>query len=489
MSPSHRHRPVEPLCRWILNLAIAVALAAPVPAQQRPRMPGGEDRTPLGGLGAEGDVVLNSRVGRAFEIKSVEDDGPAARGGMRVGDVVLSLNGKRLTGKGDPILLLERQIEIAEARKNRILAVVLLRDGKKTSLSLQVGAFGPHSKTCPRKCRKCDAIRKRAAKFLVQTQASTGAWTTKLGGNNGLVVVSTLGGLALHGTGRHRSAVQQAMKYVVRTCGAPSPFDRMRRQAGGANWSQVNWQLGYAPLFLTAFPQNSKVRAKLREVAAKLIENQEHTGGYAHGPGGPNALDYLELEIVSNYALASLGLMRDCGVALEEPGVDKGLGYIKACMSGDGGVAYSTRPGQAGHGDPGRTAGAYFAYYRHGLGRTKSAKKMLKFFERGIDRLPTGHVSPMMHILSGAMAARASGQTGLMRRFWSTYRPYLMSSRLHSGAFAARPTRESRVLKSNTDRTLGHAWTTATMLIVLNLMVDEKAYPHWFKEPKKRPKV
>ena len=95
----------------------------------------------------------------------------------------------------------------------------------------------------------------------------------------------------------------------------------------------------------------------------------------------------------------------------------------------------------------------------------------------------------MMHLLSGALVARASGQKKLFREYWKTYRPYIMCSRLYSGAFAARPTRESQVLKSNTDRTLGEAWTTATYVIILNLALDENAYPHLLRTPKKRPKL
>jgi len=157
-------------------------------------------------------------------------------------------------------------------------------------------------------------------------------------------------------------------------------------------------------------------------------------------------------------------------------------------MAGDGGVAYSTRPGQAGYGDPGRTAGAYFALYRNNLGRSRPARKMLKFFQRGMDKLPSGHVSPMMHLLAGAIACKASPQGKHWKEYWKTYRPYFMSSRLHSGAFAARPTRESRAIRSNTDRNLGHCWTTGTLVIILNLAQESDPYPHLFRAPKKRPK-
>jgi len=467
--------------------ALLIATASAALAQGEPAARGADDHTPLGGLGCEGDVVTVDRSGPVFRIAVLETGGPAQRGGLRVGDAIVALNGKALGDKGDPILVFEKQIELAEARKDGKLEAAVIRDGKRTSIALQVEFLGPHSAKCPIQCRKCRAVRDRAVRFLLDTQSGTGGWETRLGGNNGLVVVSTLAGLALQGTGKHRRAVDRAVDYVVRTLGAPSPFDRLRSQQG-ANWSQVNWPLAYAPLLLTAARQSSEVRNKLKEIAAKLIENQESSGGYAHGPGGPNALGYVELEIVSNYALASLGLIRDYGIPVDEGGVDKALAYVRTCTSGDGGVAYSTRPGQAGHGDAGRTAGAYFAFCRHGLGRTKPARKMLKYFERGLHELPSGHVSPMMHLLGGAMAVRESGRPELFREFWKAYRPYLMGSRMASGAFAARPTHESQVLKSNTDRTLGHAWTTATLTIVLNLALDEKAYPHLFREPKPRPK-
>lgn len=453
--------------------------------QGAPRPPRPADHAPLGGLGCEGEIVADASFGCGFQIAALEAGGAAERADLRVHDVILKLGGRGLPKKGDLILGLERQVEAAEAGKTGRLAALIWRDGRRSTVTLEVERLGGHSATCPVRCEKCGAVRDRAVAWLVQQQTKSGGWHTGLGGNNGLVVVSTLGGLALEGAGGHQKAVRRAAEYVAKACGAPDRFEQLRAQRGGPNWSQVNWPLGYAPLLLTAFPQDRSMREKLSEIAAKLVRNQESTGGYAHGPGGPNALDYLELEIVSNYALASIGLLRGAGIPVDDAGVDRALAYVRSCTSGDGGVAYSTRPGQAGHGDPGRTAGAYFAFYRNGLGRSKAARRMLKFFVRGMERLPTGHVSPMMHILAGAMACRASGQSKLMKSFWKTYRPYIMSSRLHAGSFAGRPTRESRAIRSNTDRTLGPAWATATYVIVMNMMMDTAAYERWFRGARK----
>ncbi len=464
--------------RLLERLILLLALATPVAAQGRPSAPA--DWTPLGGIGASGEVATTEQ-GLVFRLGVVADGGPAARAGLAVGDSIVSLGGKKLAGKGDPVLRLHGAVEAAETKSGSLAAVVVRKGGaKKEKLTIPVEVLGPYARR-EADCARLKAVRKRAVEFLLAQQSRDGSFPTKLGGDNGLVVVSSLAGLALLGAGGHDDAVAKCRDFVCARAGAESRYDRLR-PSDGANWNQSNWQLGYAPFFLTAFAQERAVRAKLTEIAARLAKNQEVSGGYAHGPGGPNALDYLELEIVSNYALAALGLIRDAGIAVDEEKVSSGIAYIVSCTTG-GGVSYSTRRGQFGAGDPGRTAGAWYAMHRNGRGRAKSARQMLKYFSREMPKLPTGHVSPTMHILAGAMASRYGGGTKLWTKFWREYRPYIMSTRLHDGAFGARPTAETRALRSNTDRTLGPVWTTASFVIVLNLAIEKDPYPHLSREP------
>ncbi|MET0545687.1 MAG: Do family serine endopeptidase [Caulobacterales bacterium] len=66
-------------------------------------------------------------------ISSVVDGGPAAKGGFRSGDVVLTINGKKVDDAGD----LTRQVGDLGAGKN--VPVEVLRDGKRQSMRVTVG--------------------------------------------------------------------------------------------------------------------------------------------------------------------------------------------------------------------------------------------------------------------------------------------------------------------------------------------------------------
>ncbi|MEZ6196723.1 MAG: DUF6288 domain-containing protein [Planctomycetota bacterium] len=282
-------------------------------------------------------------------------------------------------------------------------------------------------------------------------------------------MTASLAGLAFLGAGeKYRANHERALAYVMAHVldGGRGPGET------GANWNQTNWSLGYGGIYLAevcARDSRSPAREVLAKVVKRLEENQEQTGGYAHGPGGPNALGYLELEIVSNFAIAALGMAKRAGIEADEARTVKAIEYVKSCTSG-GGVAYSTRPGQAGAGEAGRTAGAYWAFRQAGRdGRFEDG--MAKYFERGLGRLTEGHVSPAMHILAGGLASSFRGKKS-MSKFWKIYLPYVMSCRVAGGAFDARPTEESRSLQSNSDRSNGPAFITAHYALLLQLGQD-----------------
>ena len=467
-------REVSFMRRTLLLLATAVTLGTTTPwasAQRGPR--GGEDWYPLGGLEAMGDIVDGPGKGSGIEVKRVHDGGPAAKGELQVGDVITHA-GKTLKGKpAEVIAQFAAAVEKAEAKGSgkfgKLVLKVVTADGKKKKRTIPVRRLGSHAKSCPHKCNKCDVILADALDYLKDAMGGDGIFQVGPASNNQHVVTSSLAGLAWHGAGKKKKyakPLQTVASFVAKSAGQSDGFPARR---GGANWNQTNWPLSYGSVFLAELigsDRHKKHRKDLKRMVAALAKNQEESGGWAHGPGGPNALDYLELEIMSNYALAGLGMARRAGIQIDEGKAGKGLEYVKSCTSG-GGVAYSTRPGQAGHGDPGRTAGAWWAFRQ--LGRKgKVAGQMKGFFQRRLDELPEGHVSPAMHILAGGVASAMAGKANYAK-FWKIYRPYIMAARSWDGAFDARPTAESRQLRSNSDRGCGKPFVTAHFAICMQL--------------------
>src|SRR5581483_8208884 len=169
--------------------------------------------------------------------------------------------------------------------------VTLTVNGKEVKVSFAAG--GKHAASCPKKGKKCEKVIHDAVTFLLAQQKADGSFPTELGGKTGKVVVTSLSALALMAAGGADDAVAKAANYVMSKCGAPDDSGLKMGGMGGGNWNQENWELGYGALFLGEYAKKSRrpdVKTKLFEVAKKLETNQEASGGWAHGPGGPNAL-------------------------------------------------------------------------------------------------------------------------------------------------------------------------------------------------------
>lgn len=456
------------------------ALAAPAArAQGAPQRPGqGEDFFNLGPIGAAGTPLTDDEAEAAglgkmgcIRVETVEEGGHA-HGRLRAGDVVFVAGGRPFGKREDPVLAFSRAVEDAEAARTPVLKLKVMRDGRPADVELPLEALGPHSRTCPHNCKKCAIVLHRALEALKKLQSGDGSLPTGTGGMNGKIVVTTLSGLAFiasgsgPGRGPYGSEVNKAVAFLMRNAGKETKFGT---SGSGGNWSQVNWNVGYAPILLAEACKatgNREILAKIEDLSKAICANQEPSGGWAHGPGGPNALGYVELEIVSNYSLASLGFAKRLGIEVDEETISRAVEWIQATGGGDGGVGYSTRPGQQGHGDAGRTAGAMLAFDALGLERHPFRAKMASYYKRNCDQLIGGHVSPCMHMLAGAFASAKLGSSA-WREYWSTYRDVVMSARCPDGTFSARPTRETQTLHSNSDRNMGKAWVTAHFALIL----------------------
>ncbi|MGE0713596.1 MAG: DUF6288 domain-containing protein [Planctomycetota bacterium] len=460
---------------WLaLGALVVLTCGAPARAQGMPGMGQEPDFTNLGVTGARGEVS-----GAAVVVREVSPGTPAAAGGLQPGDEVVGAGGKALqAGSPDPIAQLWAEIDRVEQSKKRVpLALRVRRGGKELDVELRLAQLGPCSKTCPTKCKRCDQVVKAGLAYLARSQAPNGSFPTTLGGKTGLVVVTSLGGLAFLAAGaspQPGSPLGRAADYVL-------SHANVAEKGGlslGAQWNQENWEHAYALIFLSEVARRTKRRdvdAKLSELGKKLLETQEASGGWGHGPGGPNALGYVELEIVSNYALLGLGCARRQGVELDAAKLEKALTWVVGTSNGDGGVGYSHRQGQQGFGDPGRTAGALVAFQALGQRSHPFFAKMASFTLARLGKLTEGHVSPAMHLVAGAMATHLLGKQE-WRQYLDAYRLRIQGARRPDGSFAATPTHESQSLRNNTDRTVGPCWTTASYVLILCLDRDKLSF-------------
>jgi hypothetical protein len=267
------------------------------------------------------------------------------------------------------------------------------------------------SKSKPGNCR---AVVKSALDWLAKSQAANGHWESRMAAVTGEVVVTSFCALALMASGNgYREQVDKAAKFV-----SANLFKK------GFNpdpkWDQTNWQIGIGSLFLCEYYADSKsadVKATLEQAVAEIFKRMEPSGGWGHCPTVKNALNYLELEIMSSWMLSAAGAAQKLGFKIPSDKVGRALKFIEdSCAPGKGGVGYSPNPGQKGMGCPGRTGGAIFL---HALLNQKSAPlypKMAEYWKQAVDRTSEGHGSLAMGYLGSALGARQMGAEE-----WDTY--------------------------------------------------------------------
>mgnify|MGYP003343726332 CR=1 FL=1 len=148
---------------------------------------------------------------------------------------------------------------------------------------------------------------------------------------------------------KYKGNLDSAAAFVQRTLGASNP---LAAAGGDANWDQSTWGYAHAALFLGELHLangGKKPSAELQKIADTLCVRQELTGGYGHGPGGKNALGYIELNILAAYVACGLSVLQQGGCKVDGAVLDKLFGYTEQSASSDGGVGYATGEGQKGH--------------------------------------------------------------------------------------------------------------------------------------------
>jgi hypothetical protein len=451
----------------LYNLGLLGAKARDPERTPAPRMESGRRRSSpdqAGDLANEGPNRLL--------VEALLPDGPAATAGLRVGDVIVGI--PKAFKEGSLFPLADALVRAESGKSKGVLKLRVEREGEKGTLQIAV-AIPPGGKPAGKptegeaRQRTLDA----ALTWLAARQERGGGFRETLSGPNGAVVQTSLAGLAwLAGgsdleQGPHKDNVARAVEFVTATVGVRGGL--AGRGEGGPSWDQTNWGYAHAAIFLGelhARTPTDEVRDALVEYGRILAERQEASGGWAHGPGGPNALGYVELNIVSGLALCGIGLAKQAGYDVPSETLTKARDYLVESGGGDGGVAYSTKPGQRGQGNIGRTAGAWLGFVDLGLARAKWTKKMAGYVRSHAGDVFGGHASLMQHFLLAGVAAHAQGGDA-RKRYWETCSRELTIARAPDGSFQPRPWRESLSIGSNSDVSFGEVWTTAAWAIVL----------------------
>ncbi|MCA8977318.1 MAG: PDZ domain-containing protein [Planctomycetes bacterium] len=404
--------------------------------------------------------------------KALFGGGPAQRAGLALGDIILGVDDQ--TFAGGCLLPLANAITRAESGDGKLL-LQIERGGSPKTLTLKLAKIGKHAAE-PEAGKMRQQLLGAACDWLADRQQG-GGFAETLGGSNGAVVMTCLAGLAWIGEGsslkrgRHKANLKSAVDFVLRELGGKSAV------GGDANWDQSTWGYAHAAIFLGELQlcgKSKAISADLQRIATTLCKRQELTGGYGHGPGGKNALGYIELNILAAYVVSGLGVAQRAGCTVDAAIVDKLLGYTRESAGDDGGVGYATGPGQKGMGNIGRTAGTWLGARALGRGEDPFVARMQGYVQRHIADMMGGHASLQQHILLGGLAAAALDAETRAAYWDGGLRRDLTLARAPDGSFQSRPWHETLSMGSNTDVTMGEVWTTASWAIVLGAHRSDK---------------
>ncbi len=239
------------------------------------------------------------------------------------------------------------------------------------------------------------------------------------------------------------------------------------RSAPGVR-GQESWGLGIGGMFLCEYYKrwpSEPMRAAIQKICDRLCNGMEPNGGYGHDLSHrPNALGYLELEIVSNYIVATLGMARRMKFNVPKSKLEKAVEYIRNCSYG-GGIGYSHRRGQRMGVTTGRTGQALAAFACCGLYNDPLFKNMCAFVSRRISQAPFGHATPSLGYLGTAMGCMHIGPQA-WDRFIQEFFPKILEHQNPDGSFSMIPNPRENI---KVEQQMGPVFTTTVYLLTLSI--------------------
>ena len=281
---------------------------------------------------------------RTLTVMFVFPNSPAA-GKVKVGDKVVGVNGKifqvadhfifrgpdgkhpfgakHYFGFDDgPRLDIGMAVEESEGNPSLkgMLTFMIIRDGKKLDVPVQLKQIGYFSKNFPYDCPKSKLLREEAAAWVAKN-FNTRAWS-------GDAVAKSAGLLAL---------MSQGNTYM------PMVKNWMRGQAGGSGGAGWTW---VAPLM--TIPTAEYYLATGDEALLPLLKRQEKTLGNLQGPNGAymhkshKPGGYSEMAFPAGLCGTAWALLKQCDINVDSNKYAKTRLLLTCSTAGWGGIGYGT---------------------------------------------------------------------------------------------------------------------------------------------------
>ncbi|OAI41665.1 hypothetical protein AYO40_02715 [Planctomycetaceae bacterium SCGC AG-212-D15] len=317
---------------------------------------------------------------------------------------------------------------------------------------------------------------KSALAWIAKSQKPDGSWPTGMGDNRPAIVVTTsYCGMALMASGNKQYVphVSRAVKYVTDNILQDRAVVKLPE-----NLDQSNWKIAIGGYFLCEYygdqkRKNPKFKAPalqgvIEKVVADAGKRIEETGGWGHMPRIKNPLDYLELEIMSNWMLAMWGAAKELGFKVPNAPLARSITFIEECCNqGRGDVGYSPRKGQKGFGCPCRTGGALFAFQLLGKEDHTLYPLMVKSYKENLVDSNEGHGSLAIGFLTSGMAARHL-EEDVWQEFKDRFFQQILDAGEKNGSIGVIKGKSPKA-QANADGQVGAAYTTGIYALMLQL--------------------
>lgn len=457
-------RPLALVGALALGLAQVAQAQLTTPPAARP--PGAFN---LGPLGARAKLITVDGA-PALELIEVDRRGALDEAKLEAGEVIIGVGRKVFPKDKDPIYLIgEQVVRLLAARGDQQLLVQLKSPSKRPRYAqLPIEGLGSGWEA---------ELREDSYKALFKLMASSkdkeddprvvvGSFKTEFNSIESKVAVSALAGLAIFaGGGGPRGDWSSPLRTIKGFLNNNATRDSFGEKGGSPNRSQVNWPLGFAAMTLAeyiAHKPDRTAKKRLERICAMLAANQETTGGWAHGPGGPNSLGYTDLVACTVVCLAGMSAAKRAGVKVDENAISKAVEYVKRSAGSEGQIGYSPRGGQVGMPEPGRAAAALVAFAALKQLRKPLPTKTRGWLKNNLTGLCEGHASPMYHMAFGGWGAQLAGAGKAYRKLFHLE---VIMARKPDGLFYPRPSKE----QVKVDTMMGSGWATSAYLIAWNM--------------------